>query len=271
MRVDLHELAWMQTWAKAFPSLLPVLFPNSDVLWQRLAWKTLWDEFRSHASTDKESTDSCVSTKVEGVTGWSESLGYGEISSEAVWHVLHLIRNQLPRTDAVMVDLGSGNGKVLLAAALGHTFGQLMGIEIRLHLHNEALAFQRHWDQWGMELECPRSTVFDFRCADFTIDTDWIQKADLVFCHATVFEPKLREVLQSCCEKMPVGTLFCMISEPLLDNEYIETMMELCLPMSWGEGRVFLQRRGRQRSPVDSWTFDHTEVAVHALPNKRPP
>jgi hypothetical protein len=138
------------------------------------------------------------------------------------------------------VDLGSGNGNVLLAASLARQVSQAIGLEILPHLHDQAMDNVEHWkllDKSVTEVE------WRFACADFTVDRDWIRRADLVFIHATVFEDSLLQTLNSLCQECRPGTVFCLISRPLKEEGGIRSVAEFQLDMSWGIATVFLQQK----------------------------
>ncbi|EEC47032.1 predicted protein [Phaeodactylum tricornutum CCAP 1055/1] len=335
--VDPGELAWRRRWAKAFPTLVPHLmdvgpspatlpvpitklpYPeeftattdNMDHLWwQRLAWRTFWDEYTDDRSLPDVASDDCIpninsnsnntvsNANINNITGlppedppsvlrniatWNQSLGYGEITAEATWTLVRTIQPYLPSSQSLTaVDLGSGNGKVLLAAAFAYPFRKLVGLELLPGLHEDALRYQAYWQQrWkgtaasnttipttlgaaaisttttvsnldpstlatkSSETGALSPAVLEFYCDDFTNspNVDWIHQADVVFCHATVFQTKLLERLQVCCEQTREGTLFCMVTKPLQCNARIETLAEIRLDMSWGRAAVYVQRR----------------------------
>jgi hypothetical protein len=88
-----------------------------------------------------------------------------------------------------------------------------------------------------------------FVTADCTRWTGWTQAttpadADrmLVLCHATVFSDHLLAALSATCSRCKPGTLFVLVSRPLVHPE-IETIREGQLEMSWGTATAYLQRR----------------------------
>jgi len=233
-KTEPEVLAWCCQWTLAFPTLVSsrLFVPEHDVIWQRLAWQQIWEDSRLEDTT---TTRRHGSQNDRLPTEWNNSLGYGEITQDSVWYILEMIRNDLPPKPTV-VDLGSGNGRVLLAAALGHCFHKAIGIEIVPELHHQALLnYQECWHRFVSG----DTTVFDWKCADFTVDLDWTNEADIVFCHATVFEQDLVEALNNlalCCQP---GTFFCMVSRPL---SKLTIVCELSLAMDWGQANVYLQR-----------------------------
>jgi hypothetical protein len=212
---------------------------------------------------------------------WTHSLGYGEICPDTVLRILqripHLFGNhedqdQRGKEQKVLTvaDLGSGNGKVLLTAALGLFVGRAIGIEIAPSLHDQAVKnYEEHWKYWdagcstidtsttdtsttGSTTDSTNglTTAWEWKCADFTVDTEWVELVDLIFIHATVFEPALMEQLNVLCQGCRSGTYFCMVSQPLNTTGCsdggagsIETIDEVHLDMNWGQATVYIQRK----------------------------
>lgn len=86
------------------------------------------------------------------------NLGYGEITPKTVMELIvdiqskyfhsnedELDATQTKQSRGTIIDLGSGTGRVLFAAALAHSFGYAVGIEVVKELHHEAL---RNWNKW---------------------------------------------------------------------------------------------------------------------------
>lgn len=235
---------------------------------------------------------------------WKDSLGYGEITAPAVFEVFHFVRSKQIRLSShlhrdeshlhldddhhhnhnskddndglVMVDLGSGNGRVLFASCLCHyPIRKAIGLEIVPALHQEALMNYQAWN-WlepGPGLPSSTSVAFDFRQADFTVDTQWAEQAHLVWIHATVFEDALMDQLEGLVKsKCRRGTIFCLVSRPFRteqedqngivqdvtddddnsdcdddgDTDVLVTIGELQLDMNWGQGTVYVQQKQRK-------------------------
>ena len=241
---------------------------------------------------------------------WKNSLGYGEITAPAVFEVfqflrskpirlsshlhrdnshLHLANNNVTIEDEddddddglVVVDLGSGNGRVLFASCLCHyPIRKAIGLEIVPSLHQEALINYEAWKglEPGPGSHSSTSAAFEFRQADFTVDTQWADQAHLVWIHATVFEDalidKLEGLVQTKCRR---GTIFCLVSRPFRmqqkqqqkqqqqqqqqngivqdvadedddddDKDVLVTIGELQLDMNWGQGTVYIQQKQRK-------------------------
>jgi Histone methylation protein DOT1 len=240
------NLVWGISWTLAFPTLVPKLIfvPDHDIVWQKLALRVIWkNEVRDSSHTVGRSH--MVNVPSDMYTNhWCNSLGYGEITEDTILSVLGLVRSygDLPRNPC-LIDLGSGNGRVLLAASLACPLSNSTGIEIVQKLHNEAIANFSHWEIF--DFNCTHSSDqprFEWVCADFTKHIDWISNADLIFIHATVFEADLMVELSALCEKCRRNTYFCLVSKMLESNE-IETISEMQCELSWGKGNIFIQKR----------------------------
>ena len=257
---SLKNLLWKITWTLAFPTLVPKLVftdeHEHDVTWQQLAWHALTS---LHTRSTKGPKGTERLTSVDGhVTAkpvytpcdhdWKDSVGYGEIKPSVVLALLHwLWEQQQTRPDLKLpdhpciVDLGSGNGKVLMAACLSSfCVSKAIGIELLHPLHLQAVENCQHYKSVDWSLSEPE---WDLCCADFTIEKDWIGHADVVFIHATVFEDDLREVLNSLCQTCRPGTVFCLVSWSLREVNGIRSIADFQLDMDWGLATVYLQQK----------------------------
>lgn len=149
---------------------------------------------------------------------------YGEIEYASYAAALARVRAHggLARPGGRFVDLGSGSGKAVFAAALLHDFDAALGIELLHSLHAEALKLLERWARdvsghaatprhllwrmraaddgarmwwWGWQVlpHLPRSkhhTAVSFKCGDFTA-IDWCQGADVLFAASTCYDDAL--------------------------------------------------------------------------------
>jgi hypothetical protein len=69
--------------------------------------------------------------------------------SDTIFIFLCSIPHHIHQAGGVFYDLGSGTGKVVLAAALLHSFSACCGIELLAGLHEVALGYQMSWEQQG--------------------------------------------------------------------------------------------------------------------------
>lgn len=262
--MEAKQLEWRILWCKAFPTLLPChnFIDDNDCVWQSIAYDELFST-QKQKNAEAEPTFDFFSNM---------SLGYGEITPRAVFAIMDWIKQdddwqaaactneeEANNIDgnSVVVDLGSGNGRILFAAALAFPFSKAIGLEILPELHQEAL---HNLDVWrerhvgtnsGNHLHS--KTEFDFRCADFTKHGDLLSAAKLVFIHATVFDDNLMKKVHALCHTYcSVGTYFVMVTKPLClshttekshNHTVIVTCAQMQLPMSWGEATLYIQRK----------------------------
>ena len=236
---SLESLVWSITWIKAFPTLYVTQWYGQDhgLVWQQLAFDTIFED-HSLLSYDKEWK------YMRDNKSMANSLGYGEIAPHAVAHIIErmLSKHQLNLDHtSVVIDLGSGNGRVLMAARLAHPFAKAIGVEIVPELHREAMNNLERWkrcDASDLSFGC-----FDFQCADFTRDAPPMASAKIVFVHATVFNEQLMVEVQIMCESCARGTFFVMVSKPLREHRGIRTVEVIQLDMNWGQATVFVQEK----------------------------
>jgi hypothetical protein len=235
---EIEAIGWEVDWCRAFPTLIPDHIYNYHDL-RLLAWRRLFP--RAKVASPSQAA------KFQARKQWKASLGYGEILPETVFDVLDIIRTKKYRHTPIktVFDLGSGDGKVLLANALAvPPETKLVGMEIVPDLHEKALERLQLWNDLSPLSQDNNSRV-EFLLADFTTESNMtriLTEADLIWIHGTVFEPKLFALVQDICEACDPGTLFVLISQPLEESEHIETLEEGWFKMSWGLSIVFLQR-----------------------------
>lgn len=287
-----ESLLWRITWTLAFPAAVKTFLHNDDSdddddgnVWHCLAFRCLWSDNNAQKTIQSNRNNSnheiLLSTNDKDHFCWSDSLGYGEITEGAVWKILRVIqqheaqqqqRQQQPSTATNgtggvtfrhVVDLGSGTGRVVLAAALawsppkqsGGTTGVVdtntcppvvvvvTGLEIVPKLHEQAISLQTRWNETIDSDETAVTVVLDFRCSDFTVDTDWIETAELVFMHCTVFSKALFTTMCELCARVKTGTWLVTVSHPLDMLDVFECVSDLEVEMSWGRGIAYLQQK----------------------------
>jgi hypothetical protein len=181
-----------------------------------------------------------------------------------------------------VVDLGSGNGRVLQAALVSTSLvvSKVIGLELVSQRDQQARQRQVVWQHLDPFLVTTRhdnnnnnnnavetnntvatnnikthtQTTVDLRLADFTRDTSWTAMADVVFIHATVFDDGLMKQLNGLCAECQPGTYFCLVSRPLegvLGSYDAVVLTRLYIEMSWGRGALYIQQihKIREKSP----------------------
>ena len=250
---EIVALAWRTTWVEAFPTLLPSLLfveSNDDILLQHLAFRSIF------GSTSEDGSKNARCNTEPDTTSQSyslnNSLGYGEITTSSVFKVMEWIWNDRCDSDstetslsnAIVVDLGSGNGRALASFALAHPFSRAIGYEVLPNLHNEAVRNGQLWKQWQVGL--PTECELEFHCDDFTRTnaSSVLALANVVYVHATVFDGSLmRKVERLVYTSCSIGTYVVMVTKPLstIENK-LETRTRLQLAMDWGQATVYIQQ-----------------------------
>jgi hypothetical protein len=231
-----YEISWQVMWTKAFPTLLSFHLycdePTAPHL-RVIAYHEIIDPRQESAPEQTDHVDE-----------WSDSLGYGEITCQTVFQVISWLQEHRPDfSPKSVVDLGSGNGRVIIAASLAFPFEKSIGIEIVPHLHNEAMNNLRIWNERSVSLTNNGQQRLHYHLADFTLDPSKIHDSDLIIIHATVFRPSLMMKLQELCGGCQSGTYFVVVSQPLIVGRGIRTINEFRMEMSWGEAMVCIQQK----------------------------
>jgi hypothetical protein len=232
------EIGWQVMWTKAFPTLLAF-----DVYCDELTASHL-RVIAYHEIIDQKQESAPEKANMERIDEWSDSLGYGEITCQTVFQVISWLQEHQPDfSPKSVVDLGSGNGRVIIAASLAYPFEKLLGMEIVPHLHNDAMDYWRIWNERFASPAKNRHQRIDYHLADFTLDPSKIHDSDLIFIHATAFGPSLMMKLQELCGGCRSGTCFVVVSQPLIVGREIRTIKEFRMKMSWGEAMVCIQQK----------------------------
>lgn len=164
-----------------------------------------------------------------------ESFRYGEVVPAALDRLL----NRTPcKANGIFYDLGSGTGKAVFQAALTADFSKLVGVELIDGLSRVAEHVLSRYDvevRPRLPVE-KRLQVIEFRRADIRLAE--IAEADLVYVHATCFQPELMKGLTARLDTLKPGaravlTTKC-ISSPRFSIEAVDVY-----DMDWGSTPVF--------------------------------
>ena len=141
------------------------------------------------------------------------------------------------------VDIGSGSGRPVFAAALLHPFTKCVGIEILENLHNLAVGLKSHWDEnvkSTITNEDTLSTEFEFIHGD-ALEMDW-KDADVVFINSTCFDDELLSKFTTIIEDLRLGALVITTTKPLKSRVY-QTVKQIPMQEAWGEATTFISRK----------------------------
>ena len=117
-----------------------------------------------------------------------------------------------PKDPCSFLDIGSGIGKIVLAAAASRHFDSARGVEILKGLHNAAAAahatmMSHHPDVYNkVKLECGDALGKD---AD-------LSSVSFLYCNCAVFTPEMLARLESICATLPKGALVLVSSPTVL-------------------------------------------------------
>ena len=145
----------------------------------------------------------------------------------------------------VFYDLGSGTGKVTVAAALMHKFDRAVGIEIIPELH-----------KWGKEIE----SRFKASQSPFTQHTEvtmvlgdirdeclpWWSDADLVFCNTLAFSRGLLEIFAERLSRLRSGVIIIhsgRVNEITLFQKHFDLLEFGFHRFSWGSSSIWYHRK----------------------------
>jgi Histone methylation protein DOT1 len=174
------------------------------------------------------------------------------------------------------LDLGSGSGKVLLAASMQFEFESYIGIELLPGLHKLALDVQQSLTSDTKERQCgldeyaqlrERVASVQFDCDSFLkrnaafqvskdpapdTDCDTASKSQSQCTHvftlacSTAFDEKLMKGITARAERMPVGSYLITVSNKV-KSIMLTLHATLRKPMSWGEATIYIYKKSNNR------------------------
>lgn len=292
---DISSIHWKILWCQAFPFLCVPSTDGSSLLCYNDATKgekgndsLPYSQAQKNSSfaliafyaifPHKKSKSSCYRTPTRSflhpiAANESNSLQYGEILPQTIFHILSLLLHSQhhdqqdeptgcnPTMLKNVVDIGSGDGTLLFAMSTFHPFHNAVGIEIVPSRHEEAMTNLGLWN--SHHHYCCSSTVnttsFTFLLQDITISStstnQLLNKANIVVIHATAFdEVLLTYIEQLLAEQCESGTWIVMVSKPL-GGRYNQSKVKnasgtfMCWKilhhgwMDWGCGTIYIQRK----------------------------
>lgn len=235
-----------------------------------------WDIYEACAISIKEQRNMTQSELVSGV-GKSDSEGrggngdglvpvltYGEIDYACIARVLFDLKVHcaLPG-GGCFYDLGSGTGKVVLAAALLHDFSSCRGVELLRGLHEVALGYKKAWDRASASSNIkPRPSVEyalgsilepvqlqnDYDCSSVSgsgSQFNWPMDGDVVFANTHCFDPEMMLALSRLAGGMKPGSFFICTTFKLdeVESGGFRTIREFKAEMSWGVANGYILQK----------------------------
>ena len=150
-----------------------------DLNYAETLFNHLYGNIKGYEVSSKARTDSGLDTS---------NFLYGELPFETAKQIFEKAN---PKPDGVMIDLGSGTGRVVLEAYLITNFKKTIGVELLAGLHNKACEVKQEFetnikpqitkDLEGRQLEFVQGDIFKFDCreADFIFMNHPIKDSDL--------------------------------------------------------------------------------------------
>eukprot|EP00753_Platysulcus_tardus_P015823 PLAT5299.3.p1 GENE.PLAT5299.3~~PLAT5299.3.p1 ORF type:complete len:288 (+),score=119.82 PLAT5299.3:45-908(+) len=169
----------------------------------------------------------------------NKSLTYGEVDFRNFAMVLRKLGVPAGST---FVDLGSGTGRAVFAAALVEDFAHCIGIELLEGLYNASQDVLSLWEAETKPLLglAGRRQHISFHRASF-LDYDW-SVGDIVFANSTCFDESLMKQIADKAVAMRADSLFISFTKPL-DSPAFDLLESKRYRMSWGMATVFIHRR----------------------------
>ncbi|KAF4029595.1 Histone methylation protein DOT1 [Phytophthora infestans] len=181
----------------------------------------------------------------------SMSLVYGEIAFEPFKVVLDVLKrwhHVLNKPGGSFLDIGSGSGKAVFAAALLHDFDACYGIEVLEGLHCISQEVLQRWEKiikpnFALSMQKKRTRI-SFTQGD-ALAADWPANVDLVFLNSTCFGERLmyafaRKLALSC----KPGAIVITATHKLPDTQNFSVLRQLTVTQeAWGDATWYLHRK----------------------------
>jgi len=148
------------------------------------------------------------------------------------------------------VDLGSGTGTMMFAAALFHDFSSVTGIEILDDLFDATNDVAKAWHVLKEKLPPKKQ---DMRVQTLLGDccyTDWAD-ADVVWCNATCFDTGSVEMIAKRSVDLKPGAFFIICTQvlPAEVSCFFDHVDSGSIAYNWGEASVMYYKRNRVPPP----------------------
>lgn len=193
------------------------------------------------------------------------ALIYGEIKYEPFLEAVQKVKNKYGglsrRGGERFVDLGSGSGKAVFAAALAHNFASCAGVEIMPSLHAISVKMYKDYERICASHVRPdgsfvRDTKVHLILGDATVFD--LSDVDLVFMCSTVFDYNLMTRLAKCAGSMRVGSFMITLSKDLPCANW-RVLERSNRNASWGGATMIIQKKIRDGHVPQSKFFRRRE------------
>ncbi len=181
------------------------------------------------------------------------TLSYAEASyTELLKLLARLMRLGLSETfGGHFVDLGSGSGRMIFAAALYHDFLSVTGIEILDDLYNITKKVLSEWDNIKDHLPAKKQDMAVKVQLGDCCYTDW-SHADIVWCNATCFDTDIVEMIAQRAMLLKPGSFLLLVTKKLPSSVqyFFDEVDTAPVRLNWGEATVYYYRRNRVPDPT---------------------
>jgi hypothetical protein len=191
------------------------------------------------------------------------ALTYGEVHFETLAAALFHPTVRL-KPGGVFVDLGSGTGRAVFAAALLHDFDYCIGIEISGFLHAQAIVQHQYYARDFLSRRIPRrirsAQTILFNRGNY-LGQKW-SHADVVFINSTCFDEELFANTAAQALQLKEGALILIVSKRL-SEEHFELLHEDLSQFSWGVATLSVYCRrakpSEAKEQVKELTFEEEQ------------
>jgi hypothetical protein len=153
-------------------------------------------------------------------------------------------QGKLQTRGGLFYDLGSGSGKVAVAAALLHPFDSCFGIECLGSLILVANEIGQSYNTIGRTaLNRDYETYITHIFGNFLDmkDKDW-RDGDLVFANASNYDDETMKKLALLAHLMKRGSFFVTISQKLPSHDFV-IVEHFMRKVSWGDASIYIQQK----------------------------
>jgi hypothetical protein len=172
----------------------------------------------------------------------SPNLAYSEVTLELMQGVFAELRRMgdvLKRKAGIFVDLGSGMGKAVFAAAMLHEFHMCVGVEVLKSLHDGALELLEIYDS-RLKGQLRHAPKIELVLGDM-VEFPW-QKAHVVFINMTTFTEQLIDAVRDLAQGMKRGAVCITVTKQLRSKAW-ELVHVSEQELSWGSSQVYIHRK----------------------------
>ena len=175
----------------------------------------------------KERSNNLIYGEITNLTPFSFIFGFLSDRKEVLWG----------DETRVFVDLGSGTGRPVIAAALLHTFELCIGIEFVPDLFKASLRIKSLYENLLISSHdsSPSAPKVDFLCGSFLNKEvyNWVENGDVIFINSTCFDTPLMETIGSLASQMKRSSVVITLSYKLPVTAGFTLLMEERFEMSW--------------------------------------